>query len=307
MNASTKVAYVVLAHSDPQMFGRLMRRLSHPSVAAFVHVDGRSDQRPFEAAVDGVSDIHFVADRVQSRWAGFSLVESTLRAFELALSRTTKACTHFVVISGADYPLVPNDTILGFFAACPERQFIRRFSLMESGDAVQMWRVRGRYFREWADRFTWKRKPLFVLERLFRLFPRHPPAGLRVVLGSQWVALTRSCVAYCVSRARDDRRLLRFFRPSFAPDEMFIHTLVQDSPFAAQAEPIESYSDITTVGGPFHYGNVHLLPPKVPIVSAEAARAILDNRGDKLFTRKLSSTLSEAALAVFDEVGHSAR
>lgn len=306
MNSDIKLAYIVLAHSDPEMFGRLMRRLNHPHVAVFVHVDGRSDQGSFAAAVEGLANVHFVADRVRARWAGFSLVTSTLRAFELALANTSDACTHFVVISGADYPLVSNKTILDFFAAQPERQFIRRFSLLESGDAFQMWRVRGRYFREWADRFTWKRRPLFVLERMFRLFPRRAPAGIRVVLGSQWVALTRSCVAYCVARARDDRQLTRFFRPSFAPDEMFIHTLVENSPFAAQAGPVEPYRDITGIGGPFHYSNVHILPPEVPIVSAAEARQVLKDRGDKLFTRKLSSTQSDAALAVFDQANASA-
>lgn len=305
MNTNVKLAYIVLAHSDPEMFGLLLKRLSHPDVAAFVHVDGRSDQRPFEAAVEKISNVHFVSDRVQARWAGFSLVESTLRAFALALTNTTKACTHFVVISGSDYPLVSNATILDFFATHPNRQFIRRFSLMDSGDAFQIWRVRGRYFREWADRFTWKRRPLFVLERLLRFFPRQAPDGIRIVLGSQWVALTRDCIAYCVDRARDDRRITRFFRPSFAPDEMFIHTLVENSPFAKQADPIEPYSDITGIGGPFHYSNVHILPPKVPIVGALEAQHILADRGDKLFTRKLSSTLSTSALAVFDEANGS--
>lgn len=300
MTSNIKLAYIVLAHSDPEMFGRLMRRLSHPNVAAFVHVDGRSDERPFAAAAEGLPNIHFVAERVRARWAAFSLVTSTLRTFELALAHTGDTCTHFAVISGADYPLVNNEAILAFFAAHPDQQFIRRFALMDSGDGFQMWRVKGRYFREWADRFTWKRRPLFILERMLRAFPRRPPVGIRVVLGSQWVALTRSCVAYCTARARQDRQLTRFFRPSFAPDEMFIHTLVENSSFAAQAHPVEPYHDITTIGGPFHYSNIHILPPKVPIISAAEARQVLADRGNKLFTRKLSSTQSGEALAVFD-------
>ena len=37
-----RVAYVVLAHSDPALFGRLMRRLDDPRALAFVHVDGKA-------------------------------------------------------------------------------------------------------------------------------------------------------------------------------------------------------------------------------------------------------------------------
>ena len=93
---------------------------------------------------------------------------------------------------------------------------------------------------------------------------------------------------------------MNFFRPAFGPDEMFLHTLVQNSPFAAEADPIEPYVDITRIGGPFHYGNVHALTPNVPVRTAAEADAVLANRGWKLFTRKFSSTASTEALDRLD-------
>ena len=299
--SATRIAYIVLAHADPRLFGRLMRRLSHPDAAAFVHLDKRAALAPFEDEVRALPNIHFLPNRMHVMWAGFSQVESTLLTFEAALAATDDRCTHFVVISGADYPLASNDEILDFFARRPQQQFIRRFDLMASGDSHQTWRVRGRFFREWADRFTWKRRPLFVLERLLRLFPRRLPQGVRFATGSNWVALTRECAAYCVQKARTDRELVDFFRPAFGPDEIFLHTLVENSQFAAQASPIEPYVDISKIGGPFAYGNVHALTPKVPITTAEDAQTILASRGEKLFTRKLSSDRSGPALDVFDE------
>ncbi|WP_267419123.1 MULTISPECIES: beta-1,6-N-acetylglucosaminyltransferase [unclassified Sphingomonas] len=296
-----RLAYIVLAHSDPQLFGRLMHRLSHPEVAAFVHLDKRAPLAPFEDQVRDLPNVHFLENRIHVMWAGFSQVESTLQTFETALAVTDERCTHFVIISGADYPLASNPEILDFFAKRPQQQFIRRFDLMASGDSHQTWRVRGRYFREWADRFTWKRRPLFILERLARLIPRRLPTGVRFATGSNWVALTRDCVAYCVNKARTDHALIDFFRPAFGPDEIFLHTLVENSPFRDQATPIEPYVDISKIGGPFAYGNVHALTPKVPITTAAEAEAILASRGEKLFTRKLASDRSEAALAVFDK------
>lgn len=295
-----RLAYIVLAHADAPLFGRLMHRLSHPEVAAFVHLDKRAALAPFEEQVRDLPNIHFLANRIHVMWAGFSQIESTLLSFEAALAETDEHCTHFVVISGADYPLASNREILDFFARRKQQQFIRRFDLMTSGDSHQTWRVRGRFFREWADRFTWKRKPLFAIERLLRLFPRRLPKGVRFTVGSNWVALTRECVAYCVQKARTDHDLVDFFRPAFGPDELFLHTLVENSPFVDQAPPIEPYVDISKIGGPFAYGNVHALTPKVPITTAEDAEAILATRGERLFTRKLSSDRSQAALDVFD-------
>ena len=277
-----------------------MRRLDDPRTAAFVHVDGKVAAEPFMRAVAGLDRVRFVENRVRVMWAGFSQVESTLLALEAALAGTDESCSHIVVLSGADYPLAGNDEILAFFAANVGRQFIRRFAVMESGDARQLRRLEGRHFREWADRFTLRRKPLYLLERLLALRPRRVPGDTVFALGSNWVALTRDCAQYCVSRARQDKKLVDFFRPTFGPDEMFLHTLVENSPFAAEADPVEPYVDITRIGGPFHYGNVHALVPKVPVRTAEEARAILAKRGAKLFTRKFSSEGSKAALDALD-------
>lgn len=301
IDPAIRIAYIVLAHGDPLLFGRLMHRLDHPDAAAFVHLDKKSPLAPFEEKTSTLPNVHFVHNRIHVMWAGFSQCESTLLTFEAALAGTDERCTHFIVISGADYPIASNREILDFFAQRPQRQFIRRFDLMASGDSHQTWRIRGRFFREWADRFTWKRRPLFALERMLRLFPRRLPQGVRFAAGSNWVALTRDCAAYCVEKARTDHRLVDFFRPAFGPDEIFLHTLVENSPFVASASPIEPYVDISKIGGPFAYGNVHVLTPKVPVATAEDAEAMLAMRGEKLFTRKLSSSRSQAALDVFDK------
>lgn len=298
----TKVAYVVLAHSDPQLFGRLIKRIAGPFVSCFVHVDAKAPIEPFLASVADVPQVYFVKPRLRVMWAGFSQVESTLLTIEKALEGTCKECSHIVIISGADYPLAGNEEIIDFFQRNKQKQFIRRFLVASCGDSRQLWRVRGRHFRELADRFTHKRKPLFALEQFLKLWPRDLPSEFEIALGSNWVALTRECAAFCVKEARENRMLKTFFRPAFGPDEMFLHTIVQNSEFVSQASPVEHYVDITGPGGPFHYGNVHALVPKVPIVDLDEARSIVRDRGQKLFTRKLSSKLSLDVLAYLDSV-----
>ncbi|WP_187277593.1 beta-1,6-N-acetylglucosaminyltransferase [Methylobacterium sp. WL18] len=295
------VAYIVLAHSDPSLFGRLTRRLRDKRVAFFVHLDVKTPIEAFEAEADSREDIYFTRPRFRVMWAGISQVSSTLATMQNALEHTTANCTHFVIISGADYPIATNDEIVAYLASNKQRQFIRRFSLIECGDRRQLWRVRGIHFREWADRFTWQRKPLFALEQMLHAFPRRINKNLTLALGSNWVALTRECAEYCVGKSREAPELFNFLKMSFGPDEIYLHTLVENSPFVDQAQDIEPYHDITKIGGPFYYANLHALVPKVPIRTADEAREILANRGDKLFTRKLSSFRSQAALDVFDQ------
>lgn len=295
------VVYLVLAHADPEHFSRLLRRLSHPSVAFVVHVDAKAKLAPFRAAAEGIPGVSFVERRLRVMWAAFSQVESTLRAMEEALTRTGPDCTHFIVLSGADYPTVPNGDILKLLRDNPRRQFIRRFDILNCGDRRQVWRLKGWHFRELADRNTWRRKPLFAIEQmLYRLKPKSLPRAITFASGSNWCALTRNCAAHCVSVARGDPTFTALFRHMFGPDEIFLHTIVQNSPFAGEAGPMEPYMDVTELGGPWRYGNLHFLNPILPICTAEEAEAILRDASGFVFARKFGSATSAEALATID-------
>lgn len=298
--ASPLIAYLVLAHADPVHFGRLLRRLSDPRVRFIVHVDAKARQDAFERAAASVPNVVFVSDRVRVRWAAFSMVEAMLRLIEVGLAATDERCSHFVLLSGADYPIAPNDRILDVLQREPRRQYLRRFDILACGDARQIRRVRGHHFREWADRHTIWRKPLFALERALDLFPRRMPQQLRMTSGSQWWALSRDFAAYCAKTARADPSFCASFRQMFAPDEIFFHTILDNSPYADQAEPIEPYLDVTALGGPWQYGNLHFLNAIEPIRTAEEARAIFSSHGDKLFARKFLSAVSAEALDTID-------
>jgi hypothetical protein len=303
---NVKVAFTILAHSDPIMLARLLRKLEDQRFLVFVHVDAKSDIAPFMFHARNIKNVTFVQKRITVMWAGYSQVQATLEMLKYAVRETTDQCSHYVLLSGADYPLTSNSKIADFFEANIGRQFIRRFIVTESGDARQVQRLRGRHFRELANRFSWKRKPLFALEQLLRLWPRQMPDRLTIALGSQWFALTRNCVIHCLKEAEENADYRNFFKSTFAPDEMFFHTIVENSPFRLEATPSEPYVDITKIGGPFHYGNIHFLVPDVPIKSREKAAYIVKNKGEKLFTRKLSTEASLEALDEFDiEIGRS--
>lgn len=295
-----KVAYLVLVHSDPQHFARLLDRLDDPRIVFVVHVDAKADANAFQQAAKGRANVVFVRGRVRVMWAAYSMVEAMLRLVETGLSVTGPSCSHFVVLSGADYPVASNDRIIARLAANPDRQFIRRFDMLKSGDARQIWRVRGYHFRELADRHTFWRKPLFGIEMLLKAKPRRLPQNLVLTSGSQWFAITRAFAEFCATFARANPAFTALFRTMFAPDEIFFHTLLDNSPFAAQAAPIEPYLNVTELGGPWLYGNLHFLNAIEPIRTADEARRILDENSDVLFARKFNSTESRAALDAID-------
>jgi hypothetical protein len=294
-----RVVFIVLAHDQPQALARLIGRLHSPEVGVVVHLDGRADPAPFRAALEGLDGVHLVDHPVKARWAAFSLVEATMRAMRTALRLWGTTPSHHVVLSGADYPLRSADRIVDFLQRNAEREFIRRFDPFDAGDARQIQRIRGRHFRQLADRNTPARKPLFVAETLLRAFPRRLPQDIRFTIGSQWIALSTACVAWCLRYADEHPEFTGLFRGMFAPDEIFFHTLVENSPFAAAAGPVEPYYEVTELGGPWRYGNLHYLHPIVAITDpADLEEAIGDP--DVLFARKFHPAHSGAVLDAID-------
>lgn len=299
MPSVPSISYLILAHEDPQHLRGLLIRLSASSVRCYVHVDAKADLDLFRRATAGIANVRFCDRPIGVTWAGFSVVEATLQLIEMALA-DRDARGHFVLLSGTDYPIATNAEILSFFARHPHRQFIRRFPILEA-DGVQRWKVRGRHFREFAPRHSWGRLPLFALERALRFAPRALPDDYALMGGSQWWALTSDCARYCVEFARGRPDVLRFFRRVFAPDEIFFHTLVHQSPFAADADPVEIFADVVTKSGSLaHYANLHHLPGRI-IASADDVRAALSARPGKLFARKFSSRFSALAIGLLED------
>jgi hypothetical protein len=109
--------------------------------------------------------------------------------------------------------------------------------------------------------------------------------------GSQWWALTRPCVEMIVRTA--DEPELRFFRHTFAPDEMYFHTIVANSKFHNHAGGFQPF----TGRGNRRVANLHML-------SRGSLRKIftLDDwdevaRSDRLFIRKVNSSESQTLIA----------
>ncbi|WP_375390832.1 hypothetical protein [uncultured Sphingomonas sp.] len=53
---------MILAHHEPAMLARLVDRLQHPDVFFVVHIDARSNQRPFRTALSRHANLRFISD-----------------------------------------------------------------------------------------------------------------------------------------------------------------------------------------------------------------------------------------------------
>lgn len=223
-----------MAHRNPDQVARLLRVLHDPGNRCVVHVDRKAPpdvHRGIRTAVRDLPGVDILPS-TDVRWGGWSMVEVQLRAIRRLLDDGGD-WSHFVNLSGQDFPLRPVSAIQDELAAHPDRNHLE-------------------YFRPRDMPWTWEnpafgaghpdfRRPESRVDRVYVELPlgrgirplpvvrRRFPAGVTWYGGSQWMTLSRAACRYVTGGPAG--RLRRFYRHTFIPDESFFQTALLASPF----------------------------------------------------------------------------
>ena len=209
------IAYFLLVHRYPAQFKRLFIAIYAPGNLYVVHVDKSSgtelakDIATFLSPYQGVE----ILEAEDALWGGYSLVDAELRGMERLLEMNDR-WTHYINLSGQDFPLKSQDYIRQFFAANPGKQFIRALDQR----------------KERPD--TMNRVSHLFVEENGKMtatgVPRRYPTGDTPFIGTQWKAVTRSFCEY-VCHDPHVERFKAFYRGSFIPDEAFFQSVIMNS------------------------------------------------------------------------------
>jgi hypothetical protein len=228
---SPRVAYLILAHRYPAQLARLVDRLDGPQATFVVHVDrkARATAAAARSALGGMPNVRFAPSR-RSRWGTFGVVAATLAALRVALA-ADEHWEHVALLTGQDYPIKPNDAIVGHLAAHAGRSWVHlvpmpRPDLLGGGlDRVERWHLR-RAGRHLAFPPLRDRGPLGVPLEPRPRPSRRVPGGLHPYSGAQFWVLSRPHAEHVLRFADDHASFVRYFRFVDIPDEIFFHTII---------------------------------------------------------------------------------
>jgi Core-2/I-Branching enzyme len=218
-----KLAHIILTHANPMQVQRLVARLQHEDSDFFIHVDQKTDIAPFKAAITS-PNVHFVENRQKVLWAGYSIVEATLAAFREIMA-CGKRYDYINLLSGQDYPIGSTARLHHYLAARPGCAFMHFLSVEhEWQEAIP------RVTRYHMVNFQFKGR--YVVEKVINavLPTRKMPNALVAVGRSQWFTLAPEFAQYILDFLDANPNVVRFFKWSWAPDEMIFQTVLFNSP-----------------------------------------------------------------------------
>jgi len=239
------LAFLILAHRLPSQVARLFDALHHEEDTFILHFDRRAPRSLHELG-RRLARTHANVRLLPARrivWGGPVMGEVQVEAMAAALA-ADRRWTHFLNLTGQDFPLKSRDEMLARFNAAPEKSYLSWFDPLDSGG---LWRNARERLTRYHLAWPWLRQLLSVPglgRRMGRVlgwknqtpwipgFTRRWPDFFRYYGGANHVALSREAARYLVEDPRA-RRIRRWLRAAGHPDEILFQSALLNSPLAS--------------------------------------------------------------------------
>lgn len=283
-----KIAYLILAHSDPSHFGKLCNALKNEYSDIYAHIDKKSNSfNAFKEAASG-NDVHFLTNRISVSWGGISIVDAVNELILEAL-KNKEQYSHFLLISGSCYPIKKVDYIYNLITKNHRKEHIKLIDMRESPEHYIKHINRKWYYEPIISRGNSKilqfidkaiRKLLTMLK-----MPNQWNDDIVPYWGSMWFALTPDCCEYIIEFQENNPSFRLMNTNTLAPDEHFYHTIIGNSKYYKYSLGKQKYEG----RGLFRYANLHIIHPALgkKWYTIDDWDEIISS--DKLFVRKVRS------------------
>ena len=229
-------AYLIITHGNFPILEKQLRFLDSENADFYIHVDARAEGFDFDRyrGIPAKSRVTFVERRTIS-WGHHSLVECELSLLRAAVK---ESYDYYHLLSGVDVPVKSRAYIEAFFQNAGGMNFINFQAPAISRACLdrvrfyypfQAWNIRRRPLRLLLQALTSESQRLLGIDRTRSCGP-----DFVFQKGTQWFSITRGLAAYLLDR---QDQILRIFRNTLCADEVFLQTMVINSPFRDTLPP----------------------------------------------------------------------
>lgn len=221
---------MIIAHNQFDLLERLICALDCDENDIYVHIDAKVKNFDFDYFEGLVKYSHiYFTPRVRVTWGDFSQVKAQMLLIEAAVKNQPErgGYSYFHLISGCDLPIKSNAEINKFFSENRGKEFIHFSSDRVTESSVN--RIRYYHFFR-SRRNTFFKLISFALYKIQTLLgvDRLRKSGIKVQKGCNWFSITGDFAQYIYENME---RWERIFRYSYCADEVFVQTILVNSPF----------------------------------------------------------------------------
>lgn len=229
-------AYLIITHGNFPILEKQLRLLDSRNADFYIHLDTHVKDFDFDyyRAIPRWSSVTFV-DRIRISWGHYSLAECEMILLRAAVKGRYD---YYHLLSGVDMPIKSREYIESFFNGSGGTNYLNFERPVISREHLD----RVRYYYP-LQRLNIRSRPIRLGLRLATTYAqklcgadrtRRYDRGFVFQKGTQWFSITHDLAEYLLSREDEIREK---FRSTFCTDEVFIHSMVMNSPFRDTLPP----------------------------------------------------------------------
>lgn len=223
-------AYLIIAHNNINVLVNLLESIDDEKNNIFIHIDRKANDINFDelSAVCKKSTIIFSNKRYSINWGAQSMVIATFSLLEQAVSFGKHDYYH--LISGVDMPLHSQSYMHEFFNKNKGKEFIGFSNLGNPLPRLAYYHL----FHEISitnkiiNSMRWKLEEVSIMVQKLLKVNRLKNLDWQIKKGPQWFSITHDFAKYVI---RNKSKVLKITKFSDCSDEIFMQTLVFNSPF----------------------------------------------------------------------------
>ena len=225
-----KHAYLIMAHQQFEILKTFLQLMDHERNDFYIHVDIKTKDVPYNEIEKSVKKSKIVwIKRMSVNWGGYSQIQCELNLLKEALPGKYD---YYHLVSGMDLPIKSKNEILDYFEDKENMQFLH----FEQKQIQDKYLDRIRYWYLFQEKA--KKEHLYYLidQALLRIQRKFGVNRIKkeknqIQYGAQWFSITHEFAKYVVSK---EMWIRKRFSKTRCPDELFMQTVIVNSPFKSE-------------------------------------------------------------------------
>lgn len=268
-----KQAFLIILHKYSKSLRNLFSVLDEADGDIYVHIDKKCQDSRLTTLISCFPNIIIINKRYDVAWGGFRMVQVMLSLLSEAYAQN-KEYSHYVFLSGSDFPVFSGNDLQKYFNEKDGLQLIRAYSITSSGCEHCNSKINREFFFDGITKNTTLSIILrsilseIMINKRKKNYLLYKQKVQEIYYGSQWFAITPACVQYILNQV-DLNIYINYFKHTFAPDEMFFHTIIFNSKFkySNMMHGPEPYKNIWNLFN-YTYLNSQILNCDIPLESS---------------------------------------
>lgn len=235
-----KHAYLIIAHNEPWLLQTLVNLIDDERNDIFITIDSRSDSSLFKDIKAVKSHLTFTK-QCDNRWGSVKQIETEYVLFEAA--QNSSRYSYYHLLSGQDLPIKSQDYIHDVCDRLQGKEFVGFDKNTE--DVLRGIEFKTRYYHILHSHFRCSnifekiiiyaiQKSCLLLQKQLGIRRKYP---VRLKKGCNWVSITDDFLKYLLERKE---KVVKMFNHTFCPDEIFLQTVLWNSPFRDNIFDVEN-------------------------------------------------------------------